>query len=43
MGQKYFVCCTGCRDYFNANPEQALAEYKERKAEEKKAKEEAMK
>jgi hypothetical protein len=43
MGQKYFVCCTGCRDYFNANPEQALAEYKERKAEEKKAREEAMK
>ncbi|WP_425617495.1 hypothetical protein NA78x_001173 [Anatilimnocola sp. NA78] len=42
-GQKYFVCCTGCRDYFNADPAKALAEYKERKAEEKKALEEAKK
>ena len=21
MGQTYHVCCTGCRDEFNANPE----------------------
>ncbi len=39
LGQKYYVCCTGCRDYFNADPAKALAEYKERKEEEKKAKE----
>jgi hypothetical protein len=25
-GQTYYVCCTGCRDYFNENPEKALAE-----------------
>lgn len=43
MGQKYYVCCTGCRDYFNADPAKALAEYKERKEEERKAKEEAEK
>lgn len=30
-GQTYFVCCTGCRDYFNENPEEVLAEYKARK------------
>ena len=39
LGQKYYVCCTGCRDYFNADPAKALAEYKERKEEERKAKE----
>lgn len=38
LGQKYYVCCTGCRDYFNADPAKALAEYKERKEEERKAK-----
>lgn len=38
-GKTYYVCCTGCRDYFNENPEKAIAEYHERKAEEKKAKE----
>ena len=43
MGQKYYVCCTGCRDYFNADPAKALAEYKERKEEERKAKEAAEK
>jgi len=42
-GQKYYVCCTGCRDYFNADPVRALAEYKERKEEEKKAREEGKK
>ena len=39
QGQKYYVCCTGCRDYFNADPAKALAEYKERKEEERKEKE----
>jgi hypothetical protein len=34
-GQKYYVCCTGCRDYFNEKPEEVLAEYAARKAEEK--------
>jgi YHS domain-containing protein len=43
MGQKYYVCCTGCRDYFNADPAKALAEYKERKEEERKEKEAAEK
>ena len=38
-GQKYYVCCTGCRDYFNDNPEEVLAEYKARKEEEKAKKE----
>lgn len=38
-GKTYYVCCTGCRDYFNEDPEKAIAEYNERKAEEKKAKE----
>ena len=30
-GQTYHVCCTGCRDYFNANPEQTIAEYAAKK------------
>jgi hypothetical protein len=30
-GKTYYVCCTGCRDYFNANPEQVLAEYAAKK------------
>lgn len=34
-GQTYFVCCTGCRDYFDASPEEVLAEYKARKEAEK--------
>jgi len=34
-GQTYYVCCTGCRDYFNENPEKVLAEYIARKAEKK--------
>jgi hypothetical protein len=32
-GKSYYVCCTGCRDYFNANPEQVLAEYAAKKKE----------
>jgi len=34
-GQTYWVCCTGCRDAFNENPEKELAAYKKRKEEEK--------
>jgi hypothetical protein len=34
-GQTYYVCCTGCRDYFNDNPREVLAEYAARKAAEK--------
>jgi hypothetical protein len=35
QGQTYYVCCTGCREYFDDDPEGVLAEYRERKAEEK--------
>ena len=35
QGKTYLVCCTGCRDYFLANPDEVLAEYAARKAEEK--------
>ncbi len=38
QGETYHVCCTGCRDYFNDNPAEVLAEYRERKAAEKKKK-----
>lgn len=34
-GKTYYVCCTGCRDAFNDDPEGTLAEYQKRKAEEK--------
>ena len=34
-GKKYYVCCTGCRDYFNENPAEVLAEYKAKKDAEK--------
>ena len=33
-GKTYYVCCTGCRDYFNEDPAAVLKEYRERKAEE---------
>ncbi len=36
-GETYWVCCTGCRDAFNDDPEGILAEYKQ-KLEERKAK-----
>jgi YHS domain-containing protein len=29
-GKTYYVCCTGCRDYFIEHPEKVLAEYKAR-------------
>ena len=34
-GKTYYVCCSGCRDYFNENAVEVLAEYRERKAAEK--------
>lgn len=34
-GKTYYVCCTGCRDAFNDDPEGILADYYKRKAEEK--------
>lgn len=30
-GKTYYVCCTGCRDYFNESPEKVLAEGAARK------------
>jgi hypothetical protein len=35
QGKTYYVCCTGCRDYFNDNPEEVLAEYRARKVSKK--------
>jgi YHS domain-containing protein len=29
-GQTYYVCCSGCKQAFNENPEKILAEYRER-------------
>jgi hypothetical protein len=34
-GQKYYVCCTGCLEYFKESPDEVIAEYKARKAAEK--------
>jgi hypothetical protein len=34
-GKTYYVCCTGCRDYFNDNPKEVMAEYFARKEAEK--------
>jgi hypothetical protein len=31
-GKTYYVCCTGCRDAFNADPEGTLADWAKRKA-----------
>ena len=30
-GQTYYVCCTGCRDAFNENPEKIMKEFFARK------------
>jgi hypothetical protein len=30
-GVAYYVCCTGCRDEFNANPEKYIQEWQEKK------------
>lgn len=35
-GQTYYVCCTGCRDYFKEHSDMVLAEYAARKEVEKK-------
>lgn len=32
QGQTYYVCCTGCKDLFEADPAGILAEYKAKKA-----------
>jgi YHS domain-containing protein len=40
-GQKYYVCCTGCLDYFKENPDEVIAEYKARKEEARKEAEKA--
>ena len=37
-GQTYYVCCTGCRDAFNADPEGIIAEYKAKLSEKNKQK-----
>ncbi len=29
-GKTYYVCCTGCRDYFVEHPEEVLAQYRQR-------------
>ncbi len=34
-GKTYFVCCSGCQDLFNEDPERILAEYAKRREEEK--------
>ncbi len=34
QGETYYVCCTGCKEYFDADPAGVLAEYRERKADE---------
>jgi YHS domain-containing protein len=31
MGKTYYVCCTGCRDEFNAEPEKYVKEYEAKK------------
>jgi hypothetical protein len=38
QGQTYYVCCTGCREYFDENPDQVLAEYRERKEQQRREK-----
>jgi hypothetical protein len=35
-GKTYYVCCTGCRDYFYEKPDEILADYFARKEAEKK-------
>jgi hypothetical protein len=37
-GKTYYVCCTGCLEYFNDNPAEVVAEYVARKAAEKEKK-----
>jgi hypothetical protein len=35
MGQTYYVCCSGCRTEFNADPGKYVREYNEKKAKKK--------
>jgi hypothetical protein len=35
QNKTYYVCCTGCRDLFNDDPEGVLADYRARKEEER--------
>jgi hypothetical protein len=37
-GQTYYVCCTGCKDYFDEDPKRAVEEYAARKEKEKREK-----
>ena len=37
-GKTYYVCCTGCRDAFNDDPEKYIREYEEAKKEKEKEK-----
>jgi hypothetical protein len=39
QNKTYYVCCTGCRDLFNDDPESVLADYRARKEEERKKRE----
>jgi len=34
-GKTYYVCCSGCRDYFNEDPAKVLAEYRAKKKKQK--------
>jgi YHS domain-containing protein len=36
-GKKYYVCCTGCKDAFEENPDKIIAEYEAKKAKKKAA------
>jgi ribosomal protein L24E len=31
-GETFYVCCSGCRDAFNENPEKYVKEFKAKKA-----------
>ena len=35
MGKTYYVCCSGCRDEFNASPAKYVKEYEDKKAKKK--------
>lgn len=36
-GRTYYVCCTGCQELFESDPQRVIAEYQERQAAKKKA------
>jgi hypothetical protein len=40
QGKTYYVCCTGCRDLFHDDPEGVLADYRQRKDEGQRTKDE---